>query len=118
MACAPDPEGNAAKHGLRADRLSYEAEKVPRSRRRPPPSGSKGAPLQEGGLALTPVQGHTGPKSGEMETTVEIKAVSVGTELNITQTGIPDMIPVEMCYLGWQESLVLLTKLVEAEIPD
>jgi hypothetical protein len=43
--------------------------------------------------------------AGEMETTVEIKAVSVGTELNITQTGIPDMIPVEMCYLGWQESL-------------
>ena len=55
---------------------------------------------------------------GEMETTVEIKAVSVGTELNITQTGIPDMIPVEMCYLGWQESLVLLKLLVEAEIPD
>jgi hypothetical protein len=53
-----------------------------------------------------------------METTVEIKAVSVGTELNITQTGIPDMIPVEMCYLGWQESLRLLTLLVEAEIPD
>lgn len=55
---------------------------------------------------------------GEMETAVEIKAVSVGTELNITQTGIPDMIPVEMCYLGWQESLRLLTLLVEAEIPD
>jgi len=55
---------------------------------------------------------------GEMETTVEIKAVSVGTELNITQTGIPDMIPVEACYLGWQESLVLLKLLVEAEIPD
>ena len=55
---------------------------------------------------------------GEMETTVEIKAVSVGVELNITQTGIPDMIPVEMCYLGWQESLKLLTLLVEAEIPD
>ena len=55
---------------------------------------------------------------GEMETTVEIKAVSVGTELNITQTGIPDMIPVEMCYLGWQESLTLLAQLVEPEIPD
>jgi len=55
---------------------------------------------------------------GEMETTVEIKAVSVGTELNITQTGIPDMIPVEACYLGWQESLILLKLLVEAEIPD
>jgi uncharacterized protein YndB with AHSA1/START domain len=55
---------------------------------------------------------------GEMETTIDVKAVSVGTELNVTQTGIPDMIPVEMCYLGWQESLKLLTLLVEAEIPD
>jgi uncharacterized protein YndB with AHSA1/START domain len=55
---------------------------------------------------------------GQMETTVEIKAVSMGVELNITQTGIPDMIPVEACYLGWQESLRLLTLLVEAEIPD
>ncbi len=55
---------------------------------------------------------------GEMETTVDIKAVSVGTELNITQSGIPDMIAVEACYLGWQESLNLLTLLVEAEIPD
>lgn len=55
---------------------------------------------------------------GEMETTVELKAVSVGTELNLTQTGIPDAIPAEACYLGWQESLRLLTMLVEAEIPD
>ena len=55
---------------------------------------------------------------GEMETTVDLTAVSVGTELNITQTGIPEMIPVEACYLGWQESLRLLTLLVEAEIPD
>jgi uncharacterized protein YndB with AHSA1/START domain len=55
---------------------------------------------------------------GEMETTVEIKAVSVGTELRIEQKGIPEMIPVEACYLGWQESLQLLTMLVEAEIPD
>ena len=55
---------------------------------------------------------------GEMETTVDIKAVSVGTELNIVQTGVPEMIPVEACYLGWQESLRLLTLLVEAEIPD
>ena len=52
-----------------------------------------------------------------METTVEIKPVSVGTELNIVQTGIPEMIPAEACYLGWQESLTLLTLLVEAEIP-
>ena len=55
---------------------------------------------------------------GEMRTTVALKKVSVGTELNITQEGIPDMIPAEMCYLGWQESLMLLAKLVEAEIPD
>lgn len=55
---------------------------------------------------------------GEMETTVVLRAVSVGTELNIVQTGIPEMIPVEGCYLGWQESLRLLTLLVEAEIPD
>jgi uncharacterized protein YndB with AHSA1/START domain len=55
---------------------------------------------------------------GEMETTVEIKPVSVGTELNIVQIGIPEMIPAEACYLGWQESLKLLAMLVEAEIPD
>ncbi len=55
---------------------------------------------------------------GEMETTVVLKEVSVGTELNIEQKGIPDMIPVEACYLGWQESLRLLTMLVEAEVPD
>ena len=55
---------------------------------------------------------------GAMQVTVELKAVSVGTELNITQEGIPDAIPAEACYLGWQESLVLLGKLVEAEIPD
>jgi uncharacterized protein YndB with AHSA1/START domain len=55
---------------------------------------------------------------GEMQTTVIFKKVSCGTEVNITQEGIPDVIPAEACYLGWQESLVLLTKLVEAEIPD
>jgi uncharacterized protein YndB with AHSA1/START domain len=55
---------------------------------------------------------------GEMETTIELRAVSVGTELNITQSGIPDVIPVEACYLGWQDSLRLLTLLVEAEVPD
>jgi uncharacterized protein YndB with AHSA1/START domain len=56
--------------------------------------------------------------SGEMETTVDIKQVSVGVELKIEQKGIPEAIPVEACYLGWQESLNLLTMLVEAEIPD
>ena len=55
---------------------------------------------------------------GEMETTVNITEVSVGTELHIVQTGIPEAIPVEACYLGWQESLNLLTLLIEAEIPD
>jgi uncharacterized protein YndB with AHSA1/START domain len=55
---------------------------------------------------------------GEMRTTITLKKVFCGTELNIVQEGVPDMIPAEMCYLGWQESLVLLAKLVEAEIPD
>jgi uncharacterized protein YndB with AHSA1/START domain len=55
---------------------------------------------------------------GEMITTISIKSVSVGVELNVTQEGIPDVIPTERCYLGWQESLTLLAKLVEAEIPD
>jgi uncharacterized protein YndB with AHSA1/START domain len=55
---------------------------------------------------------------GEMQTTVTLRKVSVGTELEVVQTGIPAAIPVEACYLGWQESLALLVKLVEAEIPD
>lgn len=55
---------------------------------------------------------------GEMTTSVWIKKVSVGTELKITQEGIPAAIPVEACYLGWQESLEKLMKLVEPEIPD
>ena len=55
---------------------------------------------------------------GTMQTTVTFRKVSVGTEVNISQEGIPDVIPSEACYLGWQESLALLAKLVEAEIPD
>jgi len=55
---------------------------------------------------------------GEMQTTIELKKVSCGTELNVVQAGVPAAIPAEACYLGWQESLVLLAKLVEAEIPD
>jgi len=55
---------------------------------------------------------------GEMHVTVVIKQVMMGTELNITQEGIPDAIPAEACYLGWQESLTLLAQLVEPEIPD
>ena len=55
---------------------------------------------------------------GEMITTISLKQVFCGTELNVTQEGIPAMIPAEACYLGWQESLTLLAKLVEAEIPD
>jgi uncharacterized protein YndB with AHSA1/START domain len=54
---------------------------------------------------------------GEMTTTVTLRRVSVGTELKVVQEGIPSAIPAEACYLGWQESLVLLGKLVEAEIP-
>jgi uncharacterized protein YndB with AHSA1/START domain len=54
---------------------------------------------------------------GEMQTTISLKQVSCGTELNIVQEGIPEAIPPEACYLGWQESLMLLAQLVEAEIP-
>jgi uncharacterized protein YndB with AHSA1/START domain len=55
---------------------------------------------------------------GVMQVTIVLKKVSVGTELNITQEGIPDVIPAEACYLGWQESLTLLAQLVEPNIPD
>ena len=55
---------------------------------------------------------------GEMQVTVTLKPVLVGTELNIVQEGIPDVIPAEACCLGWQESLMLLALLVEAAIPD
>ena len=53
---------------------------------------------------------------GEMVTTITIKQVSVGVELNVLQEGIPEAIPAEACYLGWQDSLTLLTQLVEPEI--
>ena len=53
---------------------------------------------------------------GEMQATITFKKVSCGTELGIVQEGVPDVIPLEACYLGWQESLTLLAKLVEAEI--
>jgi uncharacterized protein YndB with AHSA1/START domain len=55
---------------------------------------------------------------GEMVTTITLKKVSCGTELNIVQENVPAMIPPEACYLGWQESLALLANLVEPEIPD
>ena len=55
---------------------------------------------------------------GEMTTTVWLRKVLTGTEIKILQEGIPSVIPAEMCYLGWQESLEKLTKLVEPEIPD
>ncbi len=55
---------------------------------------------------------------GTMETTFTLKKVSVGTELTIVQSGVPDAIPAEACHLGWQDSLMLLAKLVEAEVPD
>jgi uncharacterized protein YndB with AHSA1/START domain len=54
---------------------------------------------------------------GEMQTTVTLKKVSTGTEVNVVQEGIPAAIPTEACYLGWQESLTLLTQLVEPDIP-
>lgn len=55
---------------------------------------------------------------GEMVTTVGLRAVSCGTEMNVVQEGVPDAIPPESCYLGWQESLAHLARLVEPEIPD
>ncbi len=55
---------------------------------------------------------------GEMQVTVTLKKVSVGTELHVVQEGVPEVIPAEACYLGWQESLAQLAKLVEPEIPD
>ena len=55
---------------------------------------------------------------GEMQVTVTIKKVSVGTELNVVQEGVPDVSPAEACYLGWQESLEQLAKLVDPEIPN
>ncbi|MCB9386120.1 MAG: SRPBCC family protein [Bryobacterales bacterium] len=55
---------------------------------------------------------------GEITVTIELEAVSVGTDVKIVQEGVPDVIPAEACYLGWQESLTLLALLVQAEIPD
>lgn len=55
---------------------------------------------------------------GEMQVTVKLRKVSCGTEIDIVQEGVPDVIPAEACYLGWQESLAQLAKLVEPEIPD
>jgi uncharacterized protein YndB with AHSA1/START domain len=55
---------------------------------------------------------------GEMSATITFRKVSCGTEVSILQEGVPEVIPVEMCYLGWQESLMQLAKLVEPEIPD
>ena len=55
---------------------------------------------------------------GEIQVTVALRQVSVGTDVQIVQDGLPDVIPAEVCYLGWQESLLALAKLVEAEIPD
>ena len=55
---------------------------------------------------------------GEMQVTVILKEVSVGTEVNITQAGVPDVIPAEACYLGWQDSLTQLANLVDIELPE
>ena len=56
--------------------------------------------------------------AGEMQTTISLRQVFCGTEMHIVQEGVPEVIPPEACYLGWQESLALLARLVEAEIPD
>ena len=56
--------------------------------------------------------------SGEIEVVVDLKAVSCGTEITIVQSGLPDVIPLESCYLGWQQSLLNLARLVEPNIPD
>lgn len=55
--------------------------------------------------------------SGEIQVTITLREVSCGTELHIVQEGVPELIPAEMCYLGWQESLIALANLVEVEIP-
>ncbi|MGV0029116.1 SRPBCC family protein [Phormidesmis priestleyi] len=55
---------------------------------------------------------------GEMQVSIDLRAVACGTELNITQEGIPESIPEEFCYLGWQESLEMLARVVEPDIPD
>jgi len=55
---------------------------------------------------------------GEMQVSITLKKTSCGTEINIVQEGVPEAIPTEACYLGWQESLILLAKLVEVDIPD
>lgn len=55
---------------------------------------------------------------GEIQVAITLKKVSVGTEVNILQEGVPEIIPPEACYLGWQESLILLAKLVETDIPE
>ena len=55
---------------------------------------------------------------GEIQVTVTLRTVSCGTEMTVVQEGLPDVFPLESCYLGWQESLILLAKLVEAEIPE
>ena len=55
---------------------------------------------------------------GQINVTIALKPVACGTDVQIEQSGLPDAIPVEFCYLGWQESLVLLAMLVEPEIPD
>jgi uncharacterized protein YndB with AHSA1/START domain len=56
--------------------------------------------------------------SGEMQVTIALRKVPVGTEVSIVQEGVPEVIPADACYLGWQESLALLAQLVEADIPD
>ena len=77
-----------------------------------PPGGAPGVPGDAG-----PSVGDDPNLPGEMITTVTLKKVSCGTEVNVVQEGIPEAIPLEMCYLGWQESMLQLATLVEPEIP-
>ena len=86
--------------------------------RLPPRLGSP--PGRRASRNATAPQHPTVPASprGEMQTTITLRKLAFGTDLHIEQDGVPDVIPAEACYLGWQESLTLLVTLVEAEIPD
>ncbi|MHC2793009.1 hypothetical protein ACVINZ_002021 [Mesorhizobium jarvisii] len=80
------------------------------------PSAANISNSSRASACATPTGSTTPILPGEIQVTVILKKVSVGTEIDITQAGIPDVIPVEACYLGWQESLRNLAKLVEPEI--
>ncbi|MFO0866276.1 MAG: SRPBCC domain-containing protein [Gemmataceae bacterium] len=119
------PWSNGSRHtGSRPNRIRWMHASAARSRCRSPtsprsiaiPSAAHSSNCAERKIRYT--DRFDDPNlPGEMTVTVLLKTVSVGVEINITQEGIPDMIPPEACVLGWQESLQLLKLLVEAEIP-